>query len=190
MAVAIRAVHCELKKGMEGCCPYDYFASGVELTIDGVAKFAKAPFEIRSFGNRVELLSTHPTHKLKIMHSDVIPSLFADKDALLDFVKANGGCCCDGSGGGTTNTNTPINGQIPALTLPDNAEESQVYTLTGFLASEYYSEPQITTDLSAYNVDISFQSIGIDDNIRVLIKNNSAATVMLPVINFSFLQIN
>lgn len=95
----------------------------------------------------------------------------------------------------TNNNNTGIttstlSGQIPALTLYDNSEENINVAVTGYDITKSHTQPTIVTNISSFNIEINFHSLGINNVLKVTIKNNSGVTYTLPVINFTILQLN
>ncbi len=83
------------------CCSAqsgEELVTGVKVDKDGIISIVKAPYTIRIFPDRIELISLHnPRLVVRVKLIEVIPSQFADTDELVDFLKVAGGCCCGDS---------------------------------------------------------------------------------------------
>ncbi len=83
------------------CCSTlsgEELVTGVKVDKDGAFSIIKAPYTIRIFPDRIELISLHnPRLVVRVKLTELIPSQFADTDQLVEFLKVAGGCCCGDS---------------------------------------------------------------------------------------------
>lgn len=83
-----------------------------------------------------------------------------------------------------------LNGIIPELSLLNKTQEELVIDVVGVKKDKHYTLPSFEQDIDVIGIEVNMQMLGINDKIKMIIKNRTGEILSIPKLKFSIQQIS